>query len=304
MIQTEKRKGESLAILYSVFEAFWPILSILSAHSIAPFLFTAISTLCAAPIFLFLMITRGKLYELKKKTAWLPMLGTAVFLVAILHPLMAVAMNYTTAGNSSIVAMIEVFYSFVFFGFFLKVEKYSKHAFLGAVLMVFGAVLLLFRGNFEPKTGDLILLGIMWLAPIGNFFQQKARKLVSTETLLFVRSLVGGSIALAIGAIFFQWPSLENMETVWPYIFINALLIFGLQKIIWVESINRIPVAKALTLRSITPAVTILLAFFILQEQPNWWQILGFFPMAIGAYCILNKDFLHSASLNFTGSDT
>jgi drug/metabolite transporter (DMT)-like permease len=251
------------------------------------------STLLAAPIFLTMMIFRGKLQELTNKAAWIPMLGTSLFLVAILHPVMAIGMSQTAAGNASIVGMVEVLYSFLFFGFFLRIEKYSKHAFFGAALMVFGALLLLFHGNFQPHLGDIILIGSLWLAPIGNFFQQQARKLVSTETLLFVRSFIGASLALFAGSFFVPWPSFANLMAVWPYMLVNALLIFGLQKIIWVESINRIPVAKALTLRSLTPAVTIFLAFFILHEQPNWWQILGFLPMAIGAYLILNKDFLH-----------
>lgn len=301
---SEKRKGESLAFLYSVLESLWPILSIISAGSVHPFLFTAMSTLLAAPIFFVLMIMRNRLSELKKKEAWLPMLGTALFLVAILHPIITVGMNHSTAGNASIVMMVEIFYSFIFFGLILRIERYSIYAFLGAGLMILGALSLLFHGNFDPQLGDIILLFAMALAPIGNFFQQRARKLVSTETLLFVRSLVGGSLALFIGHFFFPWPSFVNFIDIWPYMLMNALVIFGFQKIIWVESINRIPVAKALTLRSITPALTILLAFFVLNEHPSWWQLLGFFPMAMGAYLILNKDFLHPTSLKYTGSDS
>lgn len=283
-----------MALSTVFFDAFWPVLSILGGRFMNPFVFTAICTLCASVVFLGLMVVRRKLHELLIRDAWFPLFMTSLILVAILHPMIGLSMTYTTAGNAAIVMLIEVLYSFLFFGLILGQERYTPAALFGAACMVLGAVMLLFRGSFDPQLGDLMLLGVMALAPVGNWFQQKTRALISTETLLFVRSVIGASLALLISFFFVAPPSVHVLLSAWPFICANTLLVFVLARISWVESIARITVPHALTIRTLTPAFVIVIAFFILGEVPTWWQVAGFLPMAGGAWLILNKDFLRT----------
>ena len=55
--------------------------------------------------------------------------------------------------------------------------------------MLIGAVIILFpKSGLSFHAGDWIILVASAFPPLGNYFQQKLRKEVSSETILFVRS--------------------------------------------------------------------------------------------------------------------
>ena len=79
-----------------------------------------------------------------------------------------------------------------------------------------------------------------------------------------------------------------------PFLLISGIFLFGVSKILWIESIHRISVTKANALESIAPLFTIIFAWIILQQQPTLWQALSFAPSFIGVLLLTNN-------LNFKG---
>ena len=292
---SKRRQGEFFQFAGLLLWAFFPIVTVWVNASIDPIWQAALATLFAVPVFAILLTVKNCWSELQNRAAWLPMIISSLLIGVIFFGLTFTAYRYTTAGNGSIISLSEVLYSFVFFGLIMRHERYTFSAFLGTILMLIGAGLVLFQGSFQPQLGDLILLGALFLTPIGNYFQQQARQHVSSGTIMFFRSALSG-ICLSIIAFYFNgMPAVNDFsgETL-ILIAVSGLFFMGISKMLWLEAIHRIPVAHANSISAFTPGLTLALAFFILGEVPTWWQVAGFLPMLAGAWIILNKDFLHT----------
>ena len=95
--------------------------------------------------------------------------------------------------------------------------------------MIVGAVLVLFPDASGPNAGDLIIFAIYAIPPLGNYAAQQARKLVSSTTMMFVRSLVASlsffliAVMVTPDADFFP-----ASASTWVYLVLNGLFLLGL----------------------------------------------------------------------------
>lgn len=291
---SKERQGEAFTISTMLLWGFFPIVSILAYQHVTA-LFTAVTmTIISSVFFGLVMLARKRFAELSIRAAWRPILWTTFYIVVVTYTLLFFGYAHTTAGSGSIVALSQVLFSIIFFGLVLRTEKYTREALFGSLLMLVGAAIVLFQGSFSLEWGNWLILLAMITAPIGNYYQQQARRLISAETLLFVRSLLGSIFLLPFFFFFDSFEHQTNIAAAIPVLIIGGVLILGLAKIFWIESIHRISVAKAVSLENFSPFITLIAAFFILGEVPTWWQVAGFLPMLAGAWIILNKDFLHT----------
>lgn len=268
--------------------SFFPIVAIFVYKHISPLFTLILSNFFAVIFFSIIFILKNKFHELKNKKALKDIFFASISLLA-LWLFVFIGLNYTTAGNGSIFLLMEILFSFLYFGIWHK-EKFTKSHITGTIIMAIGAIILLFPGEINFNKGDfLIILGTMF-APIGNFFQQKARKQVSTETMLLLRNIISIPIILIIALLFQQpLPTLTAIKTTLPLLIFSGTILFGVSKIMWIEGIHRIPVSKAVSVGVACPAFTLIFAYFFLNEIPTTWQITGFLPMLIGAILITRK---------------
>ena len=63
----------------------------------------------------------------------------------------------------------------------------------------------------------------------------------------------------------------------------------GVSKVLWVESIHRIPISKAVAMNSIAPLVTLAVAAWVLDEQAQWYQWLGCLPLMLGCWMLVSR---------------
>lgn len=153
---------------------------------------------------------------------------------------------------------------------------------LGSILILFGAVIVLLPNFHKPQIGDLFILIASLIAPVGNFFQKRARQKVSGVTILFMRSLISTPFLFVLAYLFKENFSLIDLNKSIYLLLANGVLLLGLSKIFWIEGIYRIGVTKSNALTSIAPLLTILFAYILLHQQPSIFQILAFIPMFIG----------------------
>lgn len=290
---TEQRKGELFASGHLLLWCLFPVLTKILYKTLPPIASLAWISLCTAIFFFILVLVRKRFSEFTIRQAWFPMFMNALILGIVFYALYFWGLQHTSAGNASILGLFEILSSFLFFGLILRIEKYTASALVGATLLTLGTFLVLFREGLHINSGDLLILTGFSIAPLGNYYQQKARKLVSAETLLFVRIFISSIVLFILSAWTETSPSATALINQFPIIMFMGVIILGVAKLLWIESIHRIPVAKSVSINAVSPALTLAAAFFMLHEVPNWWQILGFIPMLIGAYLILNKDFLH-----------
>jgi len=152
----------------------------------------------------------------------------------------------------------------------------------GAILMVCGALIVLYPNIHSFRSGDLLALIANAIAPFGNFFLQRARKKVESETIMFIRSLFTTLIISLIVLIFQTNVYFSDIKLSLTFLLVNGVLMLGLSKIMWIEGIHRISVTKANALGSVGPLLTLFYAWLLLKDIPTIWQLLSLIPMAFG----------------------
>ncbi len=265
--------------------ALFPIFVILTVSNVSAIFAAALSTLFAALFFAILITAHKQWGEIKVKKALKDILIMTALIGVLFYVLIFIGIEQTTAGNASIILLMEVFFTMVILGLWKK-EKQSIKSVGGGILMVLGAFFVMFKGGFQLNQGDILILLATAIPPIGNYYSQRARKQVGSNMIMFVRSLVAGFVILGIAFIIEQPPSLIDIQNSLLNLFITGFVILGLSKIFWIEAIHRLSITKAISLSAYAPGFTLVFAYFILGDVPTLWQILGFIPMVIGVYLI------------------
>lgn len=288
-------QGELFIIGSAPLWSLFPIFSILAIASIAPLYTAALSTLSAAIAFAIFLTIKKEWHQVLDKSAWKDILLVTLIIGVVFYSLIFIGLQRTTAGNASIISLMEIFFTIVILRAWKK-EQLTKKKVFGSIFMVVGAMLILFQGNIQLNEGDLIILVATAIPPAGNYFAQQARKKVGSNTILFLRSLLAGLFVLALAIIFEPTPTQAALTESMPFIIINGVLLLGLSKIFWLEGIHRIPISKAISLSAVTPGLTLFFAYFILNEIPTIWQILGYIPMAFGIFILTEYKFKRGSS--------
>ena len=283
MTRIETRKAEIYTIVQAILWSFAPIVGALSLKSLPPILALAGMTGFALIFFLGVALYRGSLLRLRFEKG----LGEAVIaavLLAINFSLIFVGLQYTSAGNAGIIGGLEFFFSILFFNLF-RGEHLSRRDFIGGLLMVGGASLVFIPEVIEHASinkGDALILLANVCAPLINFFQRKARQTAKSEVILVVRGLIGLPVTCAIAFLLGERASLSQFVEILPLLIFSGFFVFGLVKILWIEAIHRIPVAKANALSSIAPVATVVFAYVVLGQHPTGFQLLSLIPLFIG----------------------
>jgi len=285
---TNYNKGLLYNTYAALLWALFPIISIASFSNINPIFSAGISTFFASIFFTFWLIKKKKVNELKNKEGWKYLLLTAFTIGVLFYGLVFYGMSMTTAGNSSIILLMEVFFSFVILNIWKKEQSTIPHI-IGAILMLAGCLLILFPGKIDFNFGDLIILFASAIPPIGNHYQRMARKHVSSTTIMFVRSVIGSISFIIIASFFYSAPSLVDINTAILPLLFNGLFIMGLSKLFWVEAIHRIPITVAAAFGTISPLFTLGFAYMFLGDIPTIWQLYSIIPMIAGVYLLARK---------------
>jgi drug/metabolite transporter (DMT)-like permease len=279
---SETRKGELYILGEAILWSIFPVITILSYSGLNPVATLAWSTLFAAVFFGLVMVARGKIKELKTPGIWPHISLIAFFIGWLFYGLYFSGLKYTTAGNASIIALMEIFFSYLLFNVWKK-EEFSGRQSLGAVLMLLGAGVILFpKDGVSLHFGDWLVLAGTACAPVGNYFQQKLRKQISSETMLFLRSLLTFPFVFLLAYVL-KLPVGWSLVSGWFWLLVlNGFVALGLSKLWWVEGIHRISVTKANALSVVAPLFTLFFAFIILRQAPTVWQLSAFVPLAAG----------------------
>jgi drug/metabolite transporter (DMT)-like permease len=285
---SKSRQGELIIVGESLLYATFPVVTILSFVGISPFFSVAFTTALSFFFFFLLVTVQKKWGEMKKKGIWKDILLTSLIIGVVFYTLVFWGLTATTAINASIIGLMEMFFSFLFFHFFLG-ERSSFFHVLGAVLMATGAFIVLSPTAFHLNSGDFFLLLAMAIVPFGNYFQKKARARVSAGVLLLVRSFISTVFLFPFALFFGDLPSQTQFFISFPFLLFNGIVVFGVSKVLWIEGIHRIPVQKATAINAITPFFTMVFAYFLLNEIPSLWQILGLIPIMAGIFLLTRE---------------
>lgn len=283
---TKEREGELLMAGLSLLESWFPILSIISMSYIGALHTYAFSLLVSLLFFFVIMLKKNLFAQLKNRAAYKDLLLTS-FWITTLFLLIFVGMQFTTAGNMSVIIFLQLFFSYLYFNIFGKDKMTFIHS-IGALIMGVGAIIILFPDNLSFNKGDLIILLAAAIAPIANLYSKRARNFCSSETILGFRTIIALPAVSLLAWLIEPQISLENSKEALPYVILIGLLIFGLSKILWMEALHRISITKISAMIALVPPMTLFFAYIYLNEVPEVHQIAGIIPVLIGGY-ILTK---------------
>ena len=160
---------------------------------------------------------------------------------------------------------------------------------MGSLLMVAGAATVVFGKTTGLNHGDFLILLACMAAPVGNYYQQKLRKVISSEAILFGRNLITLPFMLVLAWLFREKLSLLQFQQSFWFLLVSGFLLLGLSKLLWIEGIHRISVTKAVALESAGPLFTLFFAYLFLHQKPTSLQLLAFIPLAAGLLLLTYK---------------
>lgn len=278
---SKERAGEFFILTEALLWGLYPVVTSIALSKLSLLVALGLSTLFAGIFFGLVISIRHKWSELKQKSALADILITTVILGVIYYVLSFYGLTITSPGNASIIALSEIFFSYLFFHLLRKEDLAGTHI-IGAILVVI-SVFIIFLPSFKSfQTGDIFILLAAMIAPIGNFFQRRARKKVSSESILFIRSFISAGFIISLAFFTKSNFSYLSIMSVLPVLVINGVLVLGLSKLLWIEGIHRISVMKGNALNAISPLFTIILVFVILHKVPSSYQLWSFIPMFLG----------------------
>src|SRR3989339_527619 len=237
--------GIILALLSAALWGLFPVMVNQGTKSIPPITFAALSTLLAAIGVLFFALRQKNLKQLKNKAAWRPMLMVTLSVVIIPYILF----------------------------------------FIGASRVFAGGLLILYNGTLAFNLGDLIIILSTVTYPLGNFYAKKALNLVSPTIILLTRFFLGGLVILFF-ALAIERPAGLGRIIIdhWFLLLFNGLILLGLNKIIWYESLKRLDISKAISLGLTSPLFSLAVLIFVVGEKISLYQWGGLLIMMAGVY--------------------
>lgn len=297
MRRTMFRSGMPLILLSAFLWSSFPVLTQVALRDLPVFTIAAATTFFST-IFFFSLLLFDRPRRTPLSLACKKNIVVACVTIGIGYYIFSyVGISLTTPGNAAIVMLMEIFFSYLFISVLGRHEPLVKEHVLGAVLMIAGALFVLVPSAGEFRIGDFILLFGSMLPPLGNLAMQRARKEVSSATIMFWRSLTS-TVALGILAFAFEGvPSLANLRSALPAILIGGFVLLGFSKILWIEAIHRMPITQTISVASIQPLFTMLFAYLLLRQAPEWAQLLSLPPIAAGMFLLTRKKALPREAL-------
>lgn len=285
---SEKRKGEVIMFFSAFLNGFLPVVIVLSYSHLSSLVSLFWSTLFAAGFLLLVVSYKKRWHEMRNAALWKYGILIALSIGVGVYGLYFWGLETTTPGNASIIILFEVLTSFVFFRVF-KGERFSADYAFGAILMIIGAGIVLAPNFSGIHFGDLLIFAATLFSPLGNFFQQKARVIASSESVMFLRSAISAPLILILAVTLGAHATPKEVMQSLPFLLVNGILLLGFSKVLWIEAIHRMTVTKATALASLTPFVTLIVAWSVLGQVPTVWQLLSLVPLVLGVLLLTDQ---------------
>ncbi len=294
MSEHSEKVGERLVLFSVALAGFYPLLAHYGSALIPPVQFAAITTFLSGLVLLVTLLLRGEFIVRLGWKLWLQVLMVCVFVASVPYGLIFYGASKTSGINTALLLQSELLFSFFFYHVVYR-ESITRKQFGGALLMLIGVVAILYRGRIVLHVGDLFIIGGAALFPLGNVFAKSALKQMPPILLMCYRGLIGGGILFGLsgftelaGPISLSWQAAF-------YIFLQAIIINSIAKVIWYDGLRRLPVSRAIYIGSFSPVISVAYAVMFFHELPTLGQSIGLIITLGGLYMLMAKPSLSLA---------
>jgi drug/metabolite transporter (DMT)-like permease len=209
------------------------------------------------------------------KTDWLFSIVAGI-LLAFHFILWFESLNYTSVASSTVLVTLQPIFAFVGTFIFFK-EKLSSKAIISGIIAVAGSIIISwgdFRISGTALFGDFLALIACAFVTGYLLFGQTVRKRISLITYTFIVYFMS-AITLFIYALATRGPLVPNRSSDWIYFILLALFpnLLGHSLFNWsIKWLSASTISMAILFEPVGASI---LAYFILNENVAWTQILG-----------------------------
>lgn len=298
MFFSETRKGEFSAYGATILGSLFPLLTVLTVTKLPPLYAASIATGFAALFFACTLSCRKGWGQMRNgRSSWKNILLATLFNGVIYHGLIFSGFQFTSPGNGAVVGLMEIFFAFVIVNLLLRHERFIPSHLTGAFLMLSGALIILLPSwDGGMHIGDLLILLATAAAPLGTIFAQRARKAVSADMFMLIRSVISAVFLFILACMFEIAPMSSVWIASWWFLLLNGIFMMGLAKLLWVEAIHRLPITKTVALAPLGVMLTLVFAYLFLGEHITVQQAMSVVPMAYGMWLLTRKDYFSNRS--------
>ncbi len=287
MKRHDQKIGERLVIGSVALSAFYPLLAHYGSAVIPPLQFAAITTLLSGLILLLILLLRRQ-FSVRLGSQWKNVLMVCVFVAIVPYALIFYGSSRTSGINTALLLQVELIFSFFIYHVVFR-EPVTRRQLGGALLMLVGTVVILYRGRLALNSGDLCIIAATALFPIGNMYAKRALEHLPAMLIQAYRGLIGGAVLFLLALFVESSPLATLPPKAYLYIFLQAVVINAFSKVIWYEGLRRLPVARAIYIGSVSPVFSVLFAVILFRELPTAQQMLGLCITLGGLWVLMKK---------------
>jgi RarD protein len=226
-----------------------------------------------------------------KSHSWIFILA----LVAVFHLWIQVTgLQYTTAANTGwIIGTAPIFMAIL--GFVFYKEKITLLQFLGILVAMAGLLLLIGKGDITnigliENQGDLLVLGSAFTWGVYSMVNKKISLSYSPLMTILYLFLMMAVIITPFNLDEQTIRSVINLSAKgWLMVFFLGIFCSGIAYVIWAQALRDMESAKVGAFLYIEPLITVIAAWFFLQEEITLLMILSGLLITAGVF-IVNKE--------------
>lgn len=287
--ERREKEGVILVLICVFIHGAQPILGKYGVSFVQPLFFASITNLIAAVSLIFVILFRRESPLLLIRSKYfLSLLAIGFFGSTLSNILFFYGIRLTSGINSAILLQVEPIYALII-GYLLLEEKISYRQIIFTLLIILGTLMVIYQGTAKLNWGDILVLLTPLCYQIGHFFSKQLLNKTEISPLFIAagRTFFGGSILFLLNQLFgineFNIIAQKNIMLILAF---YGVVIYALTYITFYAAIKRINLSKASAIISVYPAVSIILARFILKEVPDFYQLSGFFIIITGIFCL------------------
>lgn len=292
-----ERSAEMFIFASILFGALEPIAINYSVKLISPILFAGLYVSFCSILFFFYVLATKTFRDIFNKKAFKYILGLTALIVVIPSTMIFIGSKMTSGINTALLLQTEILFTLLICGAFYK-EKITSKKLVSSLLILAGAILILYNGSLNLNTGGLLIIAATVFYPFGNMCAKEALKLSPLAPILFLRSFLGGISLLVISLIFENSAPqiIPGIKTIMSSIIIVSIIIIVIAKIFWYKGLKNMEIGKAIGISTASPAMSLIFAVIFLSEIPTVYQIVGLLVIITGVYFLTGKTKLETAT--------
>jgi drug/metabolite transporter (DMT)-like permease len=290
-MEKREREGVMLVIICVFIHGAHPILGKYGVSLVSPLFFASLTNLIAAAgLVLIILLKRESLAILIKKRFFILLFLIGFFGTTLSNIMFFYGVRLTSGINSAILLQVEPIYSLII-GYLLLQERVTTRQIISTMLIIFGTLIVIYQGTSRMNWGDILILLTPLCYQVGHFFSKQLLNETEISPLFIAtgRTFYGGLILLILNQFTgnHELNILIQPNILAIFIF-YGIVVYALSYLTFYAAIKRINLSKASAIISVYPAISIILARFILKEILDFYQLSGFCIIMFGIFYLSN----------------